>query len=151
MPGTFASVFATIISYFMLNVYGQNCNIISFFAILLLGQFSIVVLLKKIHKKDPAYIVIDELLGIYITFIVFFYFCDQICHFKYSNSYKYYYITGFILFRIFDICKPFPISVIDKESKFGSYQKQALFIIMDDIVAGIFSALCGALIFSFPY
>lgn len=146
MPGTFASAFATIISYFALNLYDQNFNIISFFTILLLGHLTIVIILKKTHRKDPSYVVIDELLGIYITFIVFFYFSDQICHFEYSTSNKYYYITGFVLFRLFDILKPFPISVIDKSSKFGSYQKQAFLIIMDDIVAGIISALCMILV-----
>ena len=83
---------------------------------------------KFIDKIDPPEVVIDEFLGIFIIFLFFEYF----------NNLSFYsiLILGFILFRFFDILKPFPINWIDKNIKnsFG--------IIMDDIVAGIYSVTC---------
>lgn len=151
MPGTFASAIATIISYFMINLYEQNFNIVSFFLIFIIAQAFIVIVLKNTNKKDPSYVVIDELLGILITFILFFYFFDQYSHFKYSISDIRYYIIGFFLFRFFDILKPYPISLIDKESKSGSYNKQAFLIIMDDVTAGTISAYTMYIIFKYIF
>lgn len=151
MPGTFASAIATIISYFMINLYEQNFNIVSFFLIFIIGQVFIVIVLKNTTKKDPSYVVVDELLGIFITFILFFYFFDQYSHFKYSIADIKYYIIGFALFRFFDILKPYPIFLIDKESKYGSYNKQAFFIIMDDIMAGSISAYVMHVIFKYIF
>ena len=44
------------------------------------------------------------------------------------------FVLAFILFRIFDITKPYPISYIDKNIKGG------LGIVLDDVVAGFIAA-----------
>ena len=49
------------------------------------------------------------------------------------------FIAAFVIFRIFDILKPFPISFFDKlNNSFG--------VLMDDIIAGLIS---GIIVYSF--
>ena len=78
--------------------------------------------------NDSPEIIIDEFLGVFIIFLFF----------DYYNKLNFYtiFILGFILFRFFDVLKPFPINWIDKKIKnsFG--------IIFDDIIAGIYSVIC---------
>ena len=78
---------------------------------------------------DDKSIVIDEIIG-YLSFMIFF---DT----NVTNI-----IIGFLLFRFFDILKPFPISYVDKKIKnsFG--------VIFDDLLAGLFS---GILLFYINY
>ena len=82
--------------------------------------------MKIIKKKDPKQIVIDEYMGQYTTLIFL------------PNELKFY-VVGFILFRIFDIFKPFPINIIDRRD-------DTLGVIFDDILSGCFA---GALIYIF--
>ena len=76
---------------------------------------------------DDKSIVIDEIFG-YLVFMIFF-----------ENT-VFNIIIGFILFRFFDILKPFPIYLIDKKIKnsFG--------VMLDDIVAGLFAGIMLLLI-----
>ena len=80
-----------------------------------------ITLLNK-RDKDPKYIVCDEYIGQSISLI----FCNE----KFID-----YFLAFFFFRILDIRKPFPISYFDKNHKnyFG--------IIMDDIMAGLYSMI----------
>ena len=76
---------------------------------------------EKIYQsKDSSYIVIDEIAGIFLTFI----FLPRGINFL---------IAGFIIFRIFDILKPFPIRLIDEKLEGGWG------IMLDDIMAGIYA------------
>ena len=92
----------------------------------------------KIHSKflnihDAKEIVIDEFLGIYLI-IIFSY------DFKIFNSEFVKLFMILLFFRIFDILKPFPANWIDKNMK-NSYG-----VILDDIVAGIYTIITLALI-----
>ena len=55
-------------------------------------------------------------------------------HYAIQNERVIFVISAFILFRFFDILKPFPISYLDKNVKGG------LGIVLDDVVAGVFAA-----------
>jgi phosphatidylglycerophosphatase A len=55
-------------------------------------------------------------------------------HYATQNERIIFVISAFILFRFFDILKPFPISYLDKNVKGG------LGIVLDDVVAGVFAA-----------
>ena len=77
------------------------------------------------NSKDSKHIVIDELLGIF--FILIFY--DFV--FIYNDFITL--ILIFFIFRLFDIIKIFPANYIDKNLKNGYG------VIMDDIVAGIYT------------
>ena len=82
--------------------------------------------------KDPRQIVIDEVLGQAMPLILIVYLSSNNLI---NVPVEIYYLLSFILFRFFDIVKPFPVSYFDKQHKnfFG--------IIMDDIMAGLYTML----------
>ncbi|MDA9181038.1 phosphatidylglycerophosphatase A [Gammaproteobacteria bacterium] len=130
MPGTFGTLSAVpILIYFFNNTLLMNI------LILLILFLSSLLLLNYSYKNnlfdniDDKSIVIDEIIG-YLSFMIFF---DT----SVTNI-----IIGFLLFRFFDILKPFPISYVDKKIKnsFG--------VIFDDLLAGLFS---GILLFYINY
>ena len=135
IPGTIASAVTTIfiyIAYEILDYTNLKFSII-FFAILFLYSFYAVRDAEsEFEKKDPGQIVIDEVLGQWMPLILLLYL-DQTG--KISIQVEYYYIISFFSFRFFDILKPFPVSYFDKNHKnyFG--------IIMDDIMAGLYSMI----------
>ena len=75
---------------------------------------------RTFERKDPGCIVVDEIAGMVVTLIGLPFNLATV-------------MTGFILFRILDILKPFPIRVLDKRLSGG------LGIVADDVVAGIFA------------
>ncbi len=75
---------------------------------------------KILKKKDPGCIVIDEIAGIMVTLLGF--------QFHVGSA-----LAGFIIFRFFDILKPFPIGTIDKRLTGGTG------IVADDVAAGVLS------------
>ena len=95
----------------------------------------------EFENKDPRQIVIDEVLGQAMPLILIVYLSSK----NLINIHvEIYYFLSFILFRFFDIVKPFPVSYFDKQHKnfFG--------IIMDDIMAGLYTILIIYL-FSFKF
>ena len=87
---------------------------------------------KKQEDKDPKEIVIDEFIGQSIPIYLY-----EISHGTLKNTQEalLFYIYIFILFRFFDIKKPFPINILDKKLK------NSLGVILDDIVAGVYVVL----------
>jgi phosphatidylglycerophosphatase A len=77
---------------------------------------------RDLEIKDPPCIVWDEFVGFLVTMTV-------------APSGWGWLLGGFILFRLFDIWKPWPIRVLDRRLSGG------LGIMFDDVVAGIFAAL----------
>ena len=132
-PGTIASLFSLIIIFILHNIVNKNELIILFICILLMAIICIKVYSKSINKHDAKEIVIDEFLGIYLI-IIFSY------DFIIFNNELIKILLIFLFFRIFDILKPFPANWIDKNMR-NSYG-----IILDDIVAGIYTIITLALI-----
>jgi len=79
---------------------------------------------RALSERDPQYIVIDEVSGQMLTFV----FAAAPANWKYL-------LLGLILFRVFDIWKPFPAR--QAESLPGGWG-----IMADDWVAGIYAAIC---------
>ena len=130
MPGTFG----TLVGVLIFQLISFNTLYENIFLLLVLFLSSILLLNYSYEKsifldKDDKNIVIDEILG-YLIFMIFF-----------ENNIKNV-IFGFILFRFFDIVKPFPISLVDKKIKnsFG--------VMLDDIIAALFS---GIILFMISY
>ena len=90
---------------------------------------SIVICQQFLDNKDPKEVVIDEFIGQSIPICLY-----EIAHegTKETNQVLIFYFIMFILFRIFDIVKPYPVSYYDKNFKnsFG--------VIMDDVCAGLY-------------
>ena len=132
-PGTFGSFFSLITIIFLHNIVNKNEFIILFICILLMATICIKIYSQSVNNHDAKEIVIDEFLGIYLI-IIFSY------DFKIFNSEFVKILMMLLFFRIFDILKPFPANWIDKNMK-NSYG-----VILDDIVAGIYTIITLALI-----
>ena len=132
-PGTFGSIFSLIIIIFLHNIVNKNEFIILFICIFLMATICIKIYSKSVNKHDAKEIIIDEFLGIYLIII-----CSY--DFKIFNNEFVKILLILLFFRIFDILKPFPANWIDKNLK-NSYG-----IILDDIVAGIYTIITLALI-----
>ena len=122
--GSFASLILVILLYKTLNIFEF---IVLFIFLLILAIKLIEIYSKSIGKIDSGEIIIDEFLGIYLI-IIFSYNFDSFNEFTKI-------LSIFILFRIFDIIKPFPANWVDKNMK-NSYG-----IILDDIIAGIYTTI----------
>ena len=135
MPGSLASLVTTIFIYITYEYLGYSdlkFSIIFFFILFFYSFYAVKDSEIEFVNKDPKQIVIDEVLGQSMPLILLLYLnqTNQL-----SIQIEIYYIISFISFRFFDIIKPFPVSYFDKNFKnyFG--------IIMDDIMAGIYTML----------
>lgn len=134
-PGTFGSL----VSLPVIFVINYNFGFLGLFFITLIVFIISIFAVKKVlsyTEHDPSFIVIDEFIGQSMTFLLV---ADSLKH----NTKVYPYIIGFILFRIFDITKPFPVSYADKK------MKNALGVVLDDIFAGIYATIMLYFIFYF--
>ena len=127
IPGTIGTIFSFLILILMVNFLNYVLFIILFFVILALSIHFINIYILQTSDQDPKEIVIDEFLGCFFIFLFF-------PIFKNENIYIFL-LLSFILFRIFDILKPFPINLIDKNF-INSYG-----IISDDILAGLYTVI----------
>ena len=127
-PGTLASLITLPIVWLIKYFFSLNFFLIVLFFYSIISYFLIKICIKNVTNKDPKYIVADEHIGQSIALI----FCDQ----KIFD-----YIVSFMLFRFFDIVKPFPINIIDKKIK------NAYGVILDDVLAGIYVCIIIAYAF----
>ena len=135
IPGTFTSLSTLIILYILFEILKfKNLNyILILYSIIFFYSFYAVMDSEtEFENKDPRQIVIDEVLGQSMPLIFIVYLSSKNLI---NIPVETYYLLSFILFRFFDIVKPFPVSYFDKQHKnfFG--------IIMDDIMAGLYTML----------
>ena len=134
MPGTFGSLATTIFLFYLFHILNISSNIIliGWIIIFIYSFYAVFTHTRDSKNKDPGEIIIDEFLGQSIPIYLY-----EVSHgtTKESNEAIIYYVLFFILFRYFDIMKPFPVSFFDKNFKnnFG--------VIMDDICAGLYVVL----------
>ena len=134
IPGSYASLVTTIflfISFHILN-FSPNIVLIGVVIVFLISLYAVNIFIKDLDNKDPKEVVIDEFIGQSIP----------ICLYEFAHNMpkdtedvlKFYFIM-FVLFRVFDIIKPFPANYYDKKIKnsFG--------VIMDDVCAGLYVVL----------
>ena len=135
IPGTVTSAVTTIfiyIAYEVLEYTDLKFSIIFFTLLFFYSFYAVKDSESEFENKDPRQIVIDEVLGQSMPLILLLYLNQTN---KINMSIEIYYILSFLFFRFFDILKPFPVSYFDKNHKnyFG--------IIMDDIMAGLYSMI----------
>ena len=134
IPGTFGSLATIILLYFFFHTLNVSSNIILLGLIIIFTySFSAVAThIKDSENKDPKEVVIDEFIGQSIPIYLY-----EISHGteKSPDEAIIFYCICFVLFRFFDIAKPFPVSFFDKNFKnsFG--------VIMDDVCAGFYVVL----------
>jgi phosphatidylglycerophosphatase A len=134
IPGTVGSLATIIILFVLFHTLNISSNLILLVLIVIfIYSFSAVAShTKNSENKDPKEIVIDEFIGQSIPIYLY-----EISHGteKSPNEAIIFYAICFVLFRFFDIKKPFPVSFFDRNFKnsFG--------VIMDDVCAGLYVVL----------
>ena len=133
-PGTITSLITTILLYSLFHIinFSNNFILLSLVLVFLYSFYAVSEYIKYNENKDPQEVVIDEFIGQSIPIYLY-----EIAHgtSKGPQESMLFYLYIFILFRYFDIKKPFPVSFFDKKFKnsFG--------VIIDDVVAGLYVVL----------
>ena len=145
IPGTFGSLATVIILYFFFHILNISSNIIliGLIIIFIYSFLAVALHIKDNENKDPKEVIIDEFIGQSIPIYLY-----EISHGteKLPEEAMFFYGICFILFRFFDIAKPFPVNFFDKNFKnsFG--------VIMDDVCAGFYvviSLICFMVLSSY--
>ena len=120
-PGTYGTIVGVLLYLAIYQLpfisYILFCIAFVFFSVWSIGQ-----VLSDFDSDDPSAVVIDEMAGFFIAMI----------------GHPFSWLTlgmGFVLFRFFDIVKPFPIRLIDRKVK-GPWG-----IVLDDVLAGVFACI----------
>ena len=120
-PGTWGSLAALPFAWLIMTAGGQILLFVSILITFVIGWWASEVYIQREGGKDPGPVVIDEVVGQWLTLSVVT--PDLII-----------YGLGFLLFRIFDVFKPWPIGLADRriDGGFG--------IMIDDVLAGVYAA-----------
>ena len=133
-PGTITSLITTVFLYSLFHLINLSNNtiLVILLIVFIYSFYAVSEYIKYNENKDPKEIVVDEYIGQSIPIFLY-----EIAHgsTKDSSEAVLFYLYIFILFRYFDIKKPFPVSFFDKKFKnsFG--------VVMDDVVAGLYVVL----------
>ena len=133
-PGTITSLVTAVFLFSLFHIINLSSNIILFILVLIFiySFYAVSHYIKNNENKDPKEVVIDEFIGQSIPIYLY-----EVSHgiIKDSQEAVLFYLYIFILFRYFDIKKPFPVNFFDKKFKnsFG--------VIFDDVVAGLYVVL----------
>ena len=134
IPGTLGSLATIIILYILFHTLSISPYLI-LVGLIIISIYSFLAITSYIENnenKDPKEIVIDEFIGQSIPIYLY-----EISHGteKSPDEAIIFYGICFILFRFFDIKKPFPVSFFDKN------YKNSFGVIMDDVCAGLYVVL----------
>ena len=133
-PGTITSLITAIFLFSLFHIINLSNNtiLVILLIVFIYSFYAVSEYIKYNENKDPKEVVVDEFIGQAIPIYLY-----EISHgtMKDSKEAVLFYLYIFILFRYFDIKKPFPVNYFDKKFKnsFG--------VIMDDVVAGLYVVL----------
>ena len=137
-PGTIASLITCLLFLLSINIFDI---LILFFCTIVIFCYSFVAInssLDSFDTNDPHEIVVDEVVGQMLPLLAI-----PIYETLYLAPKEYYCAAAFLLFRLFDIWKPFPINCVDNNTK------GALGIMLDDILAGVYTIIALTIMFFF--
>ncbi len=133
-PGTITSLVTNIFLYSLFHIINLSSKsvLIILLIVFLYSFYAVSEYIKYKENKDPKEVVIDEFIGQSIPIYLY-----EISHgtLKGSQEAILFYLYIFILFRFFDIKKPFPANFFDKKFK------NSLGVIIDDVIAGLYVVL----------
>jgi len=129
MPGTWGSLMAVPAAALLYLLFGPKGLIIMTFIGFVVGIIASYFVLYSTVDPDPSFIVIDEVIGQWFVFWV-------------AGADIRFWALGFVLFRVFDILKPYPIKQIELYFADGTQLSKATGIMVDDIVAGGYAIIC---------
>lgn len=119
-PGTFGTMLAVAIYWFGLKLLPQSTYAVTAITFVFLAVWISNIASERLKEKDPQKVVIDEIAGFFVTM-------------AFQPTDISYLVGGFILFRLFDIVKPFPAKYLEERLRGGWG------IVMDDVVAGLYA------------
>jgi phosphatidylglycerophosphatase A len=119
LPGTFGSLVGVIL-FWLIFPLGRIVYAGIVAALGVLGILICSVTAKDLGKTDPSVIVWDEIVGF------------QVAMYLLPRDWRWV-TAGFVVFRAFDVWKPFPISAVEYSFGLG------FGIMADDIVAGVYT------------
>ncbi|MGB1241820.1 MAG: phosphatidylglycerophosphatase A [Chitinophagales bacterium] len=125
-PGTAGSLLAALLLMGMYQIFPEAVNTHTLLGIIFVFFVIGIITANQLEStlgKDPACIVIDEFVGMWITLL-------------FLPLHWWTIVVGFALFRFFDILKPLFIGTIDQKVK-GSWG-----VMLDDVLAGIYANIC---------
>ena len=145
-PGTLGSLVAALEFTGYIKGVGLT-GLTTYFAhvifITLIGFYCVHSYCKNTGKKDPKEVIIDEYVGQYIAQLTSYAYCIN-----FIEGFKHTYLLillSFIFYRIYDIVKPSLVGYCDKNLK------GAAGVMLDDVVAGIFSSISVIIFFTLIY
>ena len=119
--GTFGSA-AAILPWLLLRTLSLPAYLLVVLAVFALGVWACNVAGRLLGVDDHRSLVIDEFVGQWIALLPALFAPWWIV------------LAGFVLFRLFDVWKPWPIGWLDRRLKSG------MGVMVDDVVAGVFAA-----------
>ena len=137
-PGTIASLITCLLFLLLINFFSISFVFLLTLIIFCYSLLAINNSFDNYDSDDPQEIVIDEVVGQMIPLLAL-----PVYETLYPLPKIYYCIAAFLLFRFFDIVKPYPINYVDNNVK-GS-----LGIMLDDIIASVYSIIILTIIFFF--
>lgn len=127
-PGTWATLVTLPIAYLFLQL-GPIIYMVLTFLFLIVGILACDITEKSRSSHDDGDLVVDEVVGLLITMTWLPITWQS-------------FVFSFILFRILDIAKPFPVNLLDKRIKGG------LGVMLDDVAAGLIANVVLQLVYS---
>ncbi|MBU0481638.1 MAG: phosphatidylglycerophosphatase A [Proteobacteria bacterium] len=128
-PGTWGTLLAFPIHY-LISSLSPAGYWLSLAGIIIVAIFTAGSAEKIMDKPDPGAVVIDEVAGMLVALI-------------HAPPTVVAWLAAFLLFRFFDIVKPFPVNFFDQRFHGG------LGIVLDDLMAGIYALLCLQILYRF--
>jgi phosphatidylglycerophosphatase A len=120
MPGTFGSIAALPFGWLIHTSYGSTGLLVATALVFIAGWWSTAGYIAADGRSDPGMVVVDEVAGVWLTLAFVSLDVEG-------------YIAAFLLFRFFDIVKPWPVRSIERSVP------GALGVMVDDIAAAVFA------------
>ena len=126
-PGTFGSLLGLPFCFVLSKIhllFAALCTLL--FILVAIGLAHVAE--KILKKKDSSHIVIDEIAGLMVTLIGLPFNLESV-------------VSGFLVFRVLDILKPFPIRSLERKLSGGTG------VVLDDVLAGVYGNIIVRLVF----
>jgi phosphatidylglycerophosphatase A len=126
--GTVGSAIGAV-AYYCIPVLQNNwILLLSSIAIFVAGTIATDIIQLKTSEHDPGIVVIDEVLGQWVSLFSLWYIGDPV-----------FVVAAFLFFRLFDILKIYPATIF--ENRYGGTS-----VMLDDVAAGVYANVCAHLI-----
>ena len=131
-PGTWGSLAALPIAYLISAFTGAHVLITGIISLFCIGIWASNKVEESTQKKDPGFIVVDEVVGQWIALLPLPFLYDFFTPYLFFVPIT---AISFFTFRLFDIWKPWPIKYVEMKVPGG------LGIMVDDVIAGIYALI----------